>query len=183
MISLLISGCNEDDFIPKPRGYLRLDLPEHSYSKLDSIFPFNFEYSKYARISSDQVTSKNPNWFNIRYPAFRAKIHLSYKSLANTSLYTLQRDAHEMAYKHAPKAVAIREIQIFDPEREVFGLAYDIDGKEAASPFQFYLTDSTNHFIRGALYFNLKPNNDSLSPVIDYIVEDIDRMISTLHWK
>ncbi|MFP4469208.1 MAG: gliding motility lipoprotein GldD [Bacteroidota bacterium] len=177
------SACNDADYVPKPRGYLRLDLPEQTYRSLDSTLPFTFEYSKHARISSDRITMQNPNWFNIAYPGFKAKVHVSYKDLDDAVLYNLQRDAHEMAYKHAPKAVGIREIPINRPQQNLYGLGYGIEGKEAASPFQFYLTDSTHHFIRGALYFNLKPNNDSLGPVIDFILDDIDHLISTFQWK
>jgi len=88
-----------------------------------------------------------------------------------------------MVFKHAPKALGIRESVVIDDERRVYGMVYGIEGRDAASPFQFYLTDSTDHFIRGSLYFNVVPNNDSLEPVIEFIIQDIDEMIKTLSWK
>ena len=88
-----------------------------------------------------------------------------------------------MVFKHAPKAVGIKESYINMPESKVYGIVYTIEGRDAASPFQFYLTDSTDHFVRGALYFNVVPNNDSLKPVIDYIIHDIDFLVSTFSWK
>ena len=92
-------------------------------------------------------------------------------------------DSHSMAMSHIPHASGIRQIMIKDPARKVYGLCYDIRGSGAASPYQFYLTDSTSHFLRGALYFNISPNNDSLAPVIDFIEKDIQHLIETIRWK
>jgi gliding motility-associated lipoprotein GldD len=72
---------------------------------------------------------------------------------------------------------------IRDDERRIYGVLYEIKGAEAASTLQFYVTDSLSHFLRGALYFNVSPNNDSLAPVIDFIEEDIRHMIGTLNWE
>jgi gliding motility-associated lipoprotein GldD len=85
--------------------------------------------------------------------------------------------------KHIPKATAIDSKQFIDEKNHIYGLTYTISGTEAASPFQFYLTDSTRNFIRGALYFNTIPNNDSLAPVIDFLKQDIIHMIETFRWK
>ncbi len=169
--------------MPKPMGYFRIELPPHAYRSFDSTQPFTFDYSKYSRIESDRITRQNPNWFNIYYPEYRARIHFSYKDLRKTTLYRLQEDAHEMAFKHAQKASGIRELMIDHPARRVYGMAYRIEGRDVASPFQFYVSDSTRHFLRGALYFRVEPNNDSLAPVIDYIIDDIDHLIATLQWK
>jgi len=62
-------------------------------------------------------------------------------------------------------------------------IRYNIKGADAASTYQFYLTDSTSNFLRGALYFDLVPNNDSLSPVIDFLKADIEQMITSFRWK
>ena len=120
--------------------------------------------------------------FNIEFPDFKGKIHISYKKIDN-NLTAYLEDSRTMAMKHIPKASSIENKQYEDPVKNVYGLTYDISGTEAASPFQFYLTDSTNHFVRGALYFNTIPNNDSLAPVIDFIKQDIQHLIETFEWR
>jgi gliding motility-associated lipoprotein GldD len=176
-------SCTNQESYPKPRGYLRIDLPAPTYQTFDSTFPYRFLFSGLAQINFEGLTPETPYWMNIDYPAFQGRIHLSYKSLQKNKLYSLQEDSRNMVFKHASKAMGIREANINLPESKVYGIVYTIEGKDAASPFQFYLTDSTNHFIRGALYFNVIPNNDSLKPVIDFIINDIDVMVSTLKWK
>lgn len=178
-----MASCHNDHRYPRPHGYLRIDLPLRAYQTFDSTFPYQFEYSTAARLRFDEANQQNPYWMNIDYPAYRASVYLSYKSLSNISLYDLQKDAHEMVFKHAPKAVGIKESTIDMPDRNVYGLAYAIEGRDVASPFQFWVTDSTQSFLRGALYFNVTPNNDSLQPVIDYIVADIDHLVETLRWR
>ena len=182
-LSAFLTSCGNDGFVPKPRGYLRIDLPEKKYRSFDSTFPFRFEYPVYANVSFDKFTQEEVYWMNLEFTRFKGKIHLSYKDLKNTNLSRLTEDARTMVYKHAPKATGIRESLIEHYDRKIFGMAYSIEGSEAASSFQFYVTDSTHHFLRGALYFDAVPNNDSLQPVIDFIVNDIDHLIATLHWK
>jgi gliding motility-associated lipoprotein GldD len=179
----LFNSCENAPLVPKPRGYFRIALPEKEYLLYDPSCPYSFEISVSAQIKNDQYTLTEPCWINIEYPAYAAKIHLSYKNLETNSLYDFTEDAHEMVFKHAQKASGIRESFINLPDQRVFGKAWTIDGSDVASPFQFYVTDSLNHYIRGALYFNLSPNNDSLKPVIEFIIEDIDHLIQTLNWK
>lgn len=179
----LIFSCTDNSYLPRPSGYLRIDLPRPDYQRFDSVFPYTFDYSAYARIESDEYTQSDSFWINISYPQFKGKIHISYKDLDHHDLYTLQEDARNFVFKHAPKAIGIRESFVTLPQSDVFGMVYFIDGKEAASPFQFWITDSTNHFVRGALYFSMMPNNDSIKPVIDFIVNDIDHMLATFEWK
>ncbi len=179
----LVVSCRNDDYVPKPRGYFRIDLPEKSYRAFDSTFPYRFEYPVYAKIAFDKYTIKEQYWMNVDFQRFKGKIHLSYKDLKKTDLAKLIEDSRTMVYKHAPKATGIRESVIDHNDRKIYGMAYSIEGNEAASPFQFYVTDSTNHFLRGALYFAAVPNNDSLQPVIDFIINDIDHFIATLNWK
>jgi len=178
---LIMVSCNQVP-TPKPIGYPRIDLPRKSYRTLDSIYPYSFQVPVYSHISPDPNSPNEPNWINIDFPAFRGRIHVSYMKLdGNLSKHI--EDARSMALTHMSHATGIRQILIRDEPRKVYGLCYDIRGSGAASPYQFYLTDSIRHFMRGALYFNTTPNNDSLAPVIDFIELDIQRMIETLHWK
>jgi gliding motility-associated lipoprotein GldD len=181
VITFSLTGCKEN-YAPKPRGFFRIDMPERSYKQLDSIFPYKFEYPVYATITNDPHSPEERYWINVDFPRFKGRLHLSYKPV-NNNLSTFSEDAHSMVMKHIPKASAIEEIKVENSDNNVYGLVYDIQGTGAASPFQFYLTDSSKHFVRGALYFNTLPNNDSLAPVIEFLKEDIMHMLETMEWK
>jgi len=178
----LTTGACDNDYTPKPRGYFRIDLPQHGYRKFDTVFPFTFEYPVYATLMPDNSKMAEPYWINIRYNPFHATLHLSYKFVrGNLSQYL--EDSRTLVNKHIQKASAITQREFTNPDQRVFGLVYDIRGSDAASSYQFYVTDSLSEFVRGALYFNLVPNNDSLAPVIDFLKEDIDHLIGTFKWK
>lgn len=180
---LAFSSCNSD-YTPKPRGYFRIGLPPQKYILLDSVYPYRFEYPAYALITNDPLSPGEKNWLNIEMPVFRGRIHISYKPLIDkNSLTTFTEDARTLALKHMPKASGIRQIAISDAQRRMYGLVYEINGMGAASPYQFYLTDSTKHFLRGSLYFDVIPNNDSLAPVIDFVKTDIQHLFETITWK
>lgn len=163
--------------------YFRIDLPPKEYTTLDTnTCSYRFEYPVYAYIVPyDTTKDQNRGWLNIQFPAFKATLHITYYNVQD-NLYKYTEESRSLAYKHDIKADAIREITYIDPNNKVFGMVYEIKGN-AASPVQFYLTDSTKHFIRGSLYFNVKPNKDSLAPVITFLYEDVKRLIETLRWK
>jgi gliding motility-associated lipoprotein GldD len=180
--SLLIISCGGDSYTPKPKGYFRIDLPEKSYHLLERDCPFTFEIPDYTEV---KLNKNNPNqlcWFNIEYPTLNASIYLSYKSVNDTSLASYLEDSRTLAFKHTLKAIDIEQKQLIFPERNVYGLVYDIQGN-AASAYQFHLTDSVNHFLRGSLYFNNVPNQDSIQPVLDFVKKDIEHLYETFEWK
>jgi len=179
---VFLQACN-NDYIPKPRGYFRIDLPKKNYILFDTTYPFSFEYPRYAVIMPDRHEKAEPYWINIVFPDFRGVLHLSYKPVLNDNLYEYMEDAHIMVNKHIPKASSIQDELIYQPEIQHYGLKYRIYGTGAASPYQFILTDIVDHFLRGALYFNFKPNNDSMAPVIQFLEDDIDHLIQTLRWN
>ena len=182
LISLVfLQACNES-YTPKPRGYFRIDLPEHNYISFDSVFPYAFAYPVYAKLSPDPFAPDEPYWLNVDFPEFRGRLHLSYKKIDGNLLEYLE-DSRQFVMKHIPKASAINDSLIYDRERKVYGLIYQIEGMGAASPCQFFITDSIEHFVRGALYFDLIPNNDSLAPVITFIRKDIDHLLNTFEWR
>jgi gliding motility-associated lipoprotein GldD len=180
LLLLSLIGCNPH-YTPKPDGYLRIDFPEKAYQIYNSSCPYTFEYPIYGRIVPDTSRITEPCWINIEFPQFAGKIHISYKPVKNNVNVYIE-DSRTLAYKHSVKADAIRETLYTDNDRKVFGLLYEIKG-DAASSVQFYLTDSTRHFLRGSLYFNVQPNADSLAPVIDFFKEDIMHLIETVKWK
>jgi gliding motility-associated lipoprotein GldD len=181
LLAAIIMSCG-GDYVPKPSGYFRIDLPEKKYQQLDSIFPFSFEYPVYASIVHDPQAPNEPNWINIDFPKFRGRVHLTYRKVEN-NLSKFLEDSRTMAMKHMSKSTGISEQVVSNPDRKVYGLVYTISGSSAASTYQFYLTDSTRNFVRGALYFSVSPNNDSLSPVINFVQEDIRHLVETFRWK
>lgn len=182
-VIFVMTSCEDDEdvFSPKPKGYFRIDFPEKNYVTYDSICPYSFEIPTYSFIDNDKHKGAEPCWLNINFPKFNAQIHLSYK-MVNHNLDTLLEQSRDFAIKHQVKATGLEESVIVRDSAKVYGLVYDIQGN-TASNLQFYLTDSTRHFLRGALYFNSVPNIDSQKVVIDFIRKDVERMITTFKWK
>lgn len=182
LVAFFSCGDDEDDvFIPKQKGYPRVDFPKKSYRLYDSLCPYSFEIPTYSKISNDKHKGADPCWINVDFPKYNAQIHLSYKTVTN-NLDTFLNDSRDFAIKHQIKATGIDETIIIRDSSKVYGLVYDIAGN-TASNIQFYLTDSTHHFMRGALYFNVVPNIDSLKIVVDFLRQDIVHMIKTFEWK
>jgi gliding motility-associated lipoprotein GldD len=178
----LLTSCDDEEFYsPKPRGYPRISMPAKAYRMYDSICPYKFEIPLYSRIVPDRHKNAEPCWMNLEFPGFRATVHLSYKEV-NKNLSKYLDDSHDFANRHQVKATGLDEVPIIRDSAKVYGLFFDISGNTASS-VQFYLTDSTKHFLRGALYFNAVPNSDSLKIVIDFLKQDILHMINTTSWK
>ena len=177
--ALAATACQKE-YTPKPRAYFRISFPEKQYRPLHVELPYTFEVADYMVILPDTGQFSEPGWINVAVPANKAEIHLSYKEL-NNDLFKHTEDSRTLAYKHTIKADAIDEQLFINPADRVYGTIYYIDGN-AASPIQFYLTDSTRHFLRGALYIREIPNIDSIRPVIQFIQEDIVRLIETTEW-
>jgi gliding motility-associated lipoprotein GldD len=182
-VSSLLASCGESH-TPKPRGYFRIELPEKEYVRFDSAYPYRFDLPTYSVFRPDTKATAEPYWADVEFPAFRGTLHLSYKTIRERDdLLNYMEDARSFVHQHIPKATGIREEILGDPENMVYGIYYEIRGRESASPVQFFLTDSTTHFLRGALYFQVTPNNDSLAPVIQFIEQDIRQMIRSLQWN
>jgi gliding motility-associated lipoprotein GldD len=157
-VLVILVSCGDDNYVPKPRGYFRISLPDKEYRKLDSIYPYMFELPVYSKLSPDPQAPRELFWININYPAFRGRIHLSYKEIrSHAMLLQYLEDSRTLVMKHIPKASSIEQSSVAVPQKKVYGLTYNIKGLGAASPYQFYLTDSIRHFIRGALYLMLFP--------------------------
>ncbi len=183
MIIILIVACKGHD-TPKPRGFFRIALPERSYVMFDAAYPYRFEHPVYARVVPDNREHAEEYWANIVIDDFNAKIHLSYKPVrSEQELHGFFNDAYTFVHRHIPKATAIHEETVTFHDNRVHALLFRIRGREAASALQFYATDSLSHFLRGALYFDVTPNNDSLAPVIDFLETDIKHLLSTLEWQ
>ena len=189
IVIMLFAACGDShDYSPKPRGYFRIELPKKEYRDYVSSYPFKFSYPTYAKMELDNNPSRNKlqkmqYLLNMQFPQFNGTLHLSYETITSKKIFDeLIEDAHKLAFKHTVKANSIDEGIISYPDRKVYGLYYTIDGN-AASAVQFYLTDSTRHYIRGALYFNSLPQYDSIQPVLNFVKQDVDVFIKTFKWK
>ncbi|GAB5539049.1 MAG: gliding motility lipoprotein GldD [Salibacteraceae bacterium] len=182
ILASILSACDRE-YTPKPKAYARINLPTPSYIMPDTASwscPYLFEASRYSYLTIDKRYQNEYCWFNIYYPSLNATIHLTYSTL-DDNLGKQIEDTRKLAMKHVGKATAINERRIENDSAKVYGLTYEFKG-ETASDMQFFLTDSSKHFLRGALYFNVRPNKDSLDPVIDYVKSDIHHFIETLRW-
>ena len=184
LLIIILSGCfSGGDYTPKPRGYFKIDLPEKKYQQYQGDCNYNFEYPVYAKVFADSAKNSKPCWLNVSFPQFNSKIHLSYQQFTSEkTFYALVEDARKLAFTHTVKATAIDEARINYPEHKVYGTFYTIKGNTASS-LQFFLTDSTKNYLRGALYFHEQPRQDSIQPVLDFIRKDINVMIKTFRWK
>lgn len=181
LLACLASSCMDDNYTPKRRGYFRINFPERKYVTYTSECPFTFNYPDYCKVVKDTEPDAEPCWLNITLPRFKANIYLSYK-VVNDNLNQYLTETRDFAVKHEVKASAINESEVLNKQDHVYGLIYDIEGN-AASNLQFYLTDSTKNFIRGALYFYSVPNKDSLEPVLQFIKKDVYTMVQSFRWK
>ncbi len=179
----ILTGC-KDHYTPKPHGYLRIDLPtDHQYCSTPEGLPFQLQYSKYAEWDTLKVSNKsreNTLWFNVYYPKYNARIHLSYIPIDH-NLDSLVDESHRFVFEHTVRADGIEEAAFHYNEKNMHGIIFNLEGN-TASNMEFLATDSTKHFLRGALYFMNTPNVDSLSPVINYIKEDIAYMVNNMEW-
>jgi gliding motility-associated lipoprotein GldD len=178
---LVFTGCNQD-YSPKPKGYNRIDLPKPAYQPLDQPHPYFFEYSKYAKVLQDSSGIAQPHWIDVYYPGLQANVQLTYRPINNNpkAFNALIEDARKLTGKHQIKAYSIEESEIRTPTGLRVNI-FELEG-EVPSQFQFYVTDTTTHFFRGALYFRTATANDSLAPVIDYMKKDIIHLLNTLKW-
>jgi len=191
--ALMLAACSSNpDYSPKPRGYYRIKFPQKAYRQFDTIYPFTFIYPKYAYIEKDTKQAPqrkdkkllNMNeLLNMQFPQFNGTLHLSYETITSKKVFDeLTEDSRKFAFKHTVKATSIDQAIIHNSARKIYGIYYTIDGN-AASSLQFYITDSTKNYLRGALYFNNEPRLDSIQPVLNFVKKDIDTLLKTFQWK
>ena len=177
--AVLFTAC-ADDPLPKPKGWLRLDLPEKKYEVWQDDAPFTAEVPTYAVLVPRKATG-DANWFDMRFAKQRATVHMTW-SAVNGDLPQLIEDAHTFKKQHEAKAARIGSERLLRDSARVFGTFFDVEG-DVASPMVFYLTDSTSNFLYGALYFDARPNADSLAPVTERLRADVRHFAATLAWR
>ena len=188
IISIVFSSCGGDNIIqPRPHQYPRIEFPEQSFAEFSNTdCPFTMDIPGYADITKKKLLfgeeEADPCWFDLDMSRFNATVHCSYYAINEEYNFDkLVNDAFTMASKHNIKA-SFREEYSIKNKHNASGLIFLIKGP-VATPFQFYMTDSTNHFLRGSLYFNDRVDIDSIAPVIDFIQEDLDAMLASIQWK
>jgi gliding motility-associated lipoprotein GldD len=181
----LLESCQKSDqnYLPKPRGFNRIDLPQHTYQALVGEYPYSFEYSKEAIIQLDTFRNAEPYWIIVYYPKLNTRIQFTYKPVKN-DLIRLQKmvaDAAKLAFSHDKKAYSITD-KILLTKNGKRAIIFELEG-EVPSPYQFFITDSTKHYLRGAVYLMTATKNDSLKPIIDYMKNDSRHILETIQWK
>lgn len=198
------ASCNSN-YTQRPRGYYKIDFPARSYQVFEKAgYPYRFEYPSYARIAQDSTffedQPENPYWLNIDFPQFHGKIYISYIQVGGKSRYKVRaangnyidsvginsfdnliRSSYALTYKHTYKASSIKD-SAFNTPNHVAGIYFNIEGN-AATANQFLVTDTVQHFMRGALYFDATPNADSLSIVNQFLQQDMKHLINSLSWR
>ena len=181
----MLMSCGED-YVPKPKAQLRLEYPDARYAEDDLELPFSFEINELAKkVESKKVKASTESYgINLEYPSLKGTIFLTYKAIdkKEKNLKDFLRDAQNFTQKHTVKADEIPVTAYMNNERKVYGAFAEVKGN-VASPAQFYVTDSVNHFLTGSLYFYAKPNYDSILPAAHYLQKDIKHIMESLHWK
>lgn len=180
----VVIACNSP-FTPKPRGYFKIELPKKEYKVFNEPgYPYTFEYPVYANVVKDSLffgeKTENPWWVNIDFPTFNGKVYVSYKQVGANSFNALVNDAFKLTSKHTQKAYSIDD-SVIATNNGVYGIFFKVGG-DVATANQFFLSDTTKHFLRGALYFDATPNEDSLSVVNSFLIEDVKHLINTFKW-
>jgi gliding motility-associated lipoprotein GldD len=182
---LFILACNSP-VVPKNKGYVNVQFPEKKYQLFnESGYPYSFEYPVYAKINTDVkyygVSKTKDFWMDIQFPQNNATINITYVPIQAKDLLLHINESYKYVSKHNTMANAINE-SVFTTSNGVYGRFFQIGGN-VATPYQFFMTDSTHHFFRGSLYYNTTPNADSLAPVNEFIYKDLLHLVNTFRWK
>lgn len=182
LIVWLLSCGNKETSYPKPYGYFRLDMPKDSFIYVDTLPFFTCSIPHYAKIERKVPREAGWFWWDLVFPTFKARVNLSYRKV-HRNFYQLSEEAREFVYKHVQKANNIVDSLISLPENRLYGMFYRIEGQVVASPFQFFVSDSLHHYLRGALYFEHVPNNDSIQPYVARVRADVRKFVFSIRWK
>ncbi len=192
IVLMLTIACSEDRIpIPKPRMYPKVTYPERNYVSFDKNYcAFSFEYPDYMKFEKDSMlinqAAKHPCWFTMQLPSLYGSIHFTYTDIGGDSvdqkLFDVLSDSYILSEKHNIKATGRTTEDFIDKDRNLYAITFSVDG-DVASPYHFRLTDSLNHAVWASLYFNTKPNADSMAPIVAFVKEDLEKVINTFEWN
>ena len=181
VIFIVPVGCSdEENVIPKPKSYFRIDFPAKEYQENKEKCNSTFEHPTYSYVLQKEQREGRCNQ-DIVFPYIKASIWCTYIKL-DSNFYEHSEEFRRKAYTHQFRAQAIDEKLFINEEKRVFGTTFDIKG-DVACNYIFYLTDSTDNFFAGSVFFEVIPNYDSLQPVIEFVKEDIQHLIETFEWE
>ena len=176
ILFILLGGCTQN-FQPKPKAFNQIYLPKPNYNKLLVSNNYSFERNEVTKKSEN----KEYGWLNLSYFNQSAEVLLTYKKINSPKhLESLINESFKLISKHQNKASSIVETEIKTLNNKTAKII-DIKG-EVPTPFQFIITDSTENFMRAALYFEKPIKGDSLAPVVNYIKKDMLHILNTLSW-
>lgn len=184
LLTSAVIGC-QSPTIPRQKGYFKITLPNVHFVLDTTRCGASFEIPIYSTLETVNSSKSGTScWFNIRFPRFKARLHCTDLPIKN-NLEALMIDAQELVFNHDMKASGISRIRVEgvgDDERKTTGVLYHLEGP-VATPVQFFVTDSTDNFLRGSLYFDQAINSDSTAPVTERILKDVEHLMSTISWK
>lgn len=183
-VAMMVVSCGGGDYTPKPKGYQRIDFPEKTYDMYDTAaLPFTFERARNAVVE----LKRNENrlkWVDIKYPEYNGVMFVTYIPLRKSNDLAGQVDtSYQLLSKHFGFSSGVDERLFVNDADKVYGTTWRLQGQNVASTYQFWATDSVHHFLRGSLYIDCVPNNDSLAPVLEYLQADLDHLLETLKWR
>ena len=187
----LIFSCTEEPIsIPKPRIYPKVNYPDRNYVAFDKEYcAFGFEHPDYMEYEQDTLlinkATKHACWFTLKIPSLNGSVHFTYSDISGDSsaykLFDVINDSYTLSEKHNLKATGRNTEPFLSKEKNLYGITYSVDG-DVASPYHFVLTDSIQHAVWASLYFNTKPNADSMEPIINFVKEDLNKVINSFEW-
>lgn len=177
----IFTSCEDKLMIPKPPTYLRLELPDHKYNLFNDDCPYSFPLSDLYSVKSVSNGVEETCHKDINLGPLNGAIHLTYIDMVEP-LGTYINFVNDKIDEHKIKATAINDMQIIIPENKMYCTFFELEGN-VASPFQFYMTDSVDNFASGVIYFNSRPNYDSIKPTLDYLKVDLEHMINNFQWE
>jgi gliding motility-associated lipoprotein GldD len=182
-VLFFVIACGEELMIPKPPTYLRMDLPDHNYSTLKTDCGFSFDISNAYKSKTTAKTGTGICNLEIDLGPINGTLYLFYYPLTKSdTLSKFINFSNDKVDDHKLKATSINDEKILRPKDRVFGTFFELEG-DVATNYQFYLTDSVNHFMRAEILLNSRPNYDSLKPSLDYLKVDLKKMVNTLKWN
>ncbi|MDR1258448.1 MAG: gliding motility protein GldD [Tannerellaceae bacterium] len=177
-----IFSCTQH-YTPKPRGYFRIELPEPVYTTLspDGI-PCTFSISSLATADIPPETEASSGWINLSYPSLGATIYCSYLPVTPSTLEMAVDESRALVARQVKNGGRITQQAYENPQAGIYAMLYE-SGGDSAAPLQFTLTDSAEHFFRGALLYDRTAAADSLAPVMQYLKADVLELIQSFSWK
>lgn len=181
VLGIILIACKEKILVPKPSLYLRTNFPEHEYRLVQDDCPYQFELAKIYTPKAVMQGASESCHKEIDLGPLNGVINFSYIKMEET-LGKYVNYSNDKVGEHKIKATGIETENFIFPEKRVFGTIFKLQG-DVATPIQFYLTDSTENFVSGVVYFNSVPNYDSIRPTLDYLEKDVYHLINTFEWK